>query len=70
MLQSCDTAMHLRLIQGGLAHTTGDSREHRFSGEFLRRPDRPPPPREPDSSLTTVSLGLGVATLMLLLVLL
>jgi len=63
--------MHLRLIQGGLAHTASrpPAPEPRISGELLRRPDRPPPPRELDSALGEVTLAvLGAMLLLLVLV--
>lgn len=59
--------MHLRLIQGGLGRGSDEATDARISGELVRRPDRPPPPREPDSALATVSLGVGFLTLLLLL---
>lgn len=54
--------MSLKLIQGGRAARP----QPRLSGAFLRRPEWPPPPREPESSFAAVLLGVGAAMLALL----
>jgi hypothetical protein len=63
--------MHLKLIQGGLAHAASTPPpEPRLSGEFVRRPDRPPPPQELDSSFGKVTLAVVCATLLFFVALL